>query len=175
MFTVIYTSKICAYFFIPLFPIGKIGILICSNCNNEIKKKHFDTSTLTEYTTLKLISKTPKWTFFGTPFLVALLIYLVLLIKNNNENILRYVNNPQKGDVYEIKIKHKEYTLYLIENIKGDTIYFLKSLYETNKMSGLNDIKEKGKQAYSSEIFYILKPNLVEMREKNIIIDIHRD
>ena len=58
--------------------------------------------------------------------------------------------------------------------MNGDTVFLLINKYESNKATGLADLKNKGEETFSDELYPILKTELKSMLEKGKIIDIDR-
>jgi hypothetical protein len=56
--------------------------------------------------------------------------------------------------------------------VLGDSVFVQINDYETNKVTGLNDLK---KEAYSEEVMGFSKAELKQMLEKGEIIDIERN
>ena len=81
---------------------------------------------------------------------------------------------PQSGDIFEIKTRDNQYTLYKVENIEGDSAFIRANQFESNKISGLADLKRKGEGAYSEFVFPVAKTELKQMLEKGEILDIER-
>ena len=167
-------QKYAHIFWIPFFPIGKTGVTQCAHCKQVLQKKEFTGSLSSSYETLKTNSKTPIWTFSGLALLSALVIWGVISSKEKDEKNAKLILMPQKGDIYEIKKDYKEYTLYKVDNVAGDTVFILVNQYGTNKISGLSDLKNKGEEAFNQEPLPFMKTELKEMLEKGEIIDIDR-
>ena len=161
-------------FWIPLFPIGKVGVTECSHCRQVLEKKAFSRNLNTSYEVMKSKTKTPVWTFSGLAVLTVLIAWGVVTGKQNDERNAALILVPQQGDVYEVKKEDKQYTLFKVESVVGDTVLVLLNEYETNKVTGLSDIKAKGEEAYDAEALPILKADLKAMLEKGEIIDIDR-
>ena len=161
-------------FWIPTFPIGKTGATQCSQCQLIFKKKAFSPSLLGHYHALKSNQKTPLWTFTGLGIIAILIIIAIIAGKRNDEKNAKIILTPQKGDLYEIEISQKAYTLYKVDRISADTVFLLPNLYETNQMAGLSELKEKGDQSFSTEAFPIMKAELKSMLERGEIRDIDR-
>lgn len=167
-------QKYAHVFWIPFFPIGKTGVTECSHCKQVLHKKEFTGNLNRSYETLKSNSKTPIWTFSGLALLSGLLIFGIISSKVNDEKNAKLILTPQKGDIYEVKMDYKQYTLYKVDNVVGDTVFVLVNQYETNKITGLTDIKNKGDQSFIQEPLPLLKTELNSMFEKGKIIDIDR-
>ena len=131
-------------------------------------------SVKSSYDNLKLQTKTPIWTFSGLALVAILISIGVVSAQKNDAKNAQLILSPQSGDVFEVKTKDNQYTLFKVDNVKGDSIFLRVNEYETNKLSGLNDLKRKGDMAYSEETFSFLKSELKEMLSKGEIIDIER-
>lgn len=94
--------------------------------------------------------------------------------KQREEKNLMLIASPQAGDIFEIKIDYKQYTLYKVEKIDGDTVFVLLNDYETNKKRGLKDIKIRRDESFSGESIPILKADLKMMLDDGEIMDIER-
>ena len=94
--------------------------------------------------------------------------------KKNDEKNSRLVLTPQTGDIFEIKTGQNQYTLYKIDYVQGDSVFIRINNYETNKVTGLDDLKRKGENAYSEDVFSVTKTQLKEMFDKGDVIDIER-
>ena len=109
---------------------------------------------------MKSKTKTPVWTFSGLAVLTVLIAWGVVTGKQNDERNAALILVPQQGDVYEVKKEDKQYTLFKVESVVGDTVFVLLNQYETNKATGLSDIRLKGDEAYEAEALPILKADL---------------
>ena len=167
-------QKYAHVFWIPFFPIGKTGVTQCSNCKQVLEKKEFTEILKGSYNTLKATSKTPVWTFSGLALLCLLIIFGVISGKEKDEKNAKLILSPQKGDIYEVKIDYKQYTLYKVDTVAGDTVFILINEYETNKIRGLEGLKKRGDEAFMLEPLPIVKTKLKSMLEKGEIIDIDR-
>jgi hypothetical protein len=167
-------QKYAHVFWIPFFPTGKTAVSQCDHCKQVIKLKEMPASLKEVYEGLKTQNKTPLWTFSGLAILAVLISIGVVASQQNDARNAKLILAPQPGDIFEIKTENNQYTLYKVDDIKGDTAFLLLNEYETNKSSGLNDLKRKGDAAYSKESYSFSKPELKEMLSKGEIIDIDR-
>ena len=78
---------------------------------------------------------------------------------------------PQVGDIFEVKTKDNQYTLYKVDQVQGDSVFIQSSNFEANKVTGLDDLKKKD---YSSDVYGFSKSELKEMLNKGEILDIDR-
>ena len=167
-------QKYAHVFWIPFFPIGKTGLTQCSHCKQVLEKKEFPGYLRSSYEILKQKGKTPVWTFSGIILLFAFFILGGIVSKQREEKNLLLIASPQAEDIFEIKIEYKQYTLYKVEKIDGDTVFVLLNDYETNKRRGLKDLKIRRDESFSGESIPILKPDLKMMLDEGEIMDIER-
>lgn len=164
-------QKYAHVFWIPFFPIGKTGISQCDHCKQVLKLKEMPSSLATAYENLKAQTKTPIWMFAGL-FLVAALITLgVINDKKNDEKNAQFVVAPKAGDIFEIKTKDNQYTLFKVKQVKGDSVFVQINNYEVNKVTGLDDLKEK---EFSEDLYGLSKEALKEMLNNGEILNIDR-
>ncbi|MCW5909024.1 MAG: hypothetical protein KIS94_14255 [Chitinophagales bacterium] len=161
-------------FWIPLFPIGKIGASECSNCKQVLEVKDMPSSYRETYDRLKMQSTTPKWTFAGLGIIAALVLWGAYASNQDKKENLAYINDPKAGDIYEIKSDSKSYTLYKVDYTDADTVFVKLNEYESNKLSGLSDIKAKGDEAFTDYSVGFTKAELLQMLESGELYDIER-
>ena len=164
-------QKYAHVFWIPFFPVGKTGVSQCDHCKQVLKLKEMPSSLKTAYDNLKAQTKTPIWTFAGLALIAVLITIIVISDKKKAERNAQLILTPQTGDVFEIKTKDNQYTLYKVNQVIGDTVFVQVNNYETNKISGLDDLKKKD---YSEDVLGFSKAELKQMLEKGEIIDIDR-
>jgi hypothetical protein len=162
-------------FWIPIFPMGKTGLSECSHCKQVLRKKEFTESLSYHYERMKLQSKTPLWTFSGVGLLVGLFCLGGVVSHAREKENTQWILEPQQGDVYDIKLDYKQYTLFQVSHVVGDTVFVWANQYETNKRRGLSDLKKRGDDAYIQEPVPIVKEELKEMLASGKIMDITRD
>jgi len=167
-------QKYAHVFWIPFFPTGKSIVSQCNNCKQALKLKEMPSSMALSSGNLKSQSKTPVWTFAGLALVVALVTLGIINDKKKDEKNSRLVLAPHTGDIFEIKTDQDQYTLYKIDDVQGDSVFIRINNYETNKLTGLDDLKRKGETAYSEDVFSITKADLKKMLDKGDVIDIER-
>lgn len=167
-------QKYAHVFWIPFFPTGKTAVSQCEHCKKVLKLKEMPDSLKDVYQRVKTQSKPPVWTFAGLALLTVLISIGVVSSQQNDAKNARLILAPQSGDVFEIKTEDNQYSLYKVDAVKDDSVFVLFNQYETNKLSGLSDLKRKGDAAYTDETFYFSKQDLKAMLEKGTILDIER-
>ncbi len=161
-------------FWIPFFPTGKTGVSQCDHCKQVLKLNQMPSSLKDSYENIKTQTKTPVWMFAGLALVAALIVVGVISEKQKGEKNSKLILIPQVGDIFEIKTKEGQYTLYKVGEVSHDSVFLQFHNYETNKMSGLNDLKKKGDNAYTEEMYGVSKGELKQMLDKDEIIDIDR-
>ena len=164
-------QKYAHVFWIPFFPVGKTGVSQCDHCKQVLKLKEMPSSLRTAYDNLKVQTKTPIWTFAGLALVAALITIIIISDKKKAEKNAQLILTPQTGDIFEIKTKDNQYTLYKVYQVEGDSVFVQVNNYETNKITGLDDLKKKD---YSEDVLGFSKTELKQMLEKGEIIDIDR-
>jgi len=69
------------------------------------------------------------------------------------------------------KLESNTYTLVKVNRVKGDSVFLFLNKFQTNKLSGIDDLKSKGYETFE-EGFTI--SDLKAMDKKEEIIDIER-
>jgi hypothetical protein len=82
---------------------------------------------------------------------------------------------PKSGDNLEIKTKENQYTVYKVDEVQGDSVFIRINEFETNKLSGLGELKAKGEKSYSEEVYSFSKTELKTMLAEGEIIDVERN
>lgn len=167
-------QKYAHLFWIPFFPMRKMGISQCNHCKQVLTDKQMPPDLHTTFQTLKAQTKTPVWTFSGIALIAVLVTTVVIANKQRDEKNARLILAPQINDIYEIKLGYKQYTLYQVAAVKNDSVFVKINQYETNKSTGLRELKSKGESVYSEDYLPLSKAELKDMLEKGEIIDIDR-
>ncbi len=167
-------QKYAHVFWIPFFPIGKTGASECSHCKQVLPLKQMPESLSASYEQLRSQEKTPVWMFSGLALLAVLVVAGIVTSKQKDVRNARLIAAPHQGDIFEVRTENRQYTLYKVHDVKGDSAFLQLSTFETNKISGLYDLKRKGEAAYTEELYSFSTAELKEMVKKGEIIDIER-
>src|SRR6185503_173866 len=160
-------------FWIPMFPIGKTGVSVCANCRQVLKLKDMPSGLRLAYDNIKEDTRIPVWHFSGLALIVVAIIAGSISEKNKAEKVSKFILNPKKGDIFELKIKDNVYTLYKVQAVEKDTVFFAANKYQTNLETGLDDLQKKPFDTDS--VYGVAKAALIEMNRKEEIIDIDRN
>jgi hypothetical protein len=167
-------QKYAHVFWIPLFPIGKTGVSQCDHCKQVLKLNQMPPHLKTAYTNLKAQAKTPIWMFIGSALIVALIIFAAIEGNEKDAKNAKLILSPQMGDVFEVKTKEGDYTLYKVALVEADSVFIRVNEFQVNKSSGLYKIREKGDVAFSQDLYGFSKAELKKMQADGEIIDIDR-
>nr|MBI1229818.1 zinc-ribbon domain-containing protein [Cytophagales bacterium] len=161
-------------FWIPFIPMGKTAVTQCSHCKQVLEKKEFTRDLRFSYDAIRSKTKIPIWTYSGLGLFAAFIVLGAISSNQRDERNTNFISEPQVGDVYEIKIEYKQYTLYKVGNISGDTVFVLAHQFETNKKSGLRELKRKGDAGFFEDLLPIHKAELKEMLDNGEIMEVER-
>ncbi|MBC7851573.1 MAG: hypothetical protein H7Y31_17645 [Chitinophagaceae bacterium] len=168
-------QKYAHVFWIPFFALSKTGVSQCDHCKEVLKAKEMPQSISSAYSDLKSKSKTPLWTFSGLALLVVLIFAVVIISQRNDAKNAQLVLAPQVNDIFEIRTTDNQYTIYKVAEVQKDSVFVYVNNFETNKMSGLNDLKKRGTGAYADFVVPLAKIELKRMLEAGEIMDIERN
>jgi len=168
-------QKYAHVFWIPLFPVGKTVVSQCDHCKQVLKQKEIPSSLISSYENIKSQTKTPLWTFSGLALIAILITVTVINDQKNDKENAQLILTPKSGDIFEIKTKENQYTVYKVDEVQGDSVYIRINEYETNKLSGLGELKSKGEKNFSEETYAFSKTELKKMLEQGEIIDVERN
>ncbi len=167
-------QKYAHIYWIPLFPFSKTGATVCTHCKQSLELKQMPPAFKEKYERLKSQKSAPIWTFSGLGLIAVLIVVGMVSAKRSEGRMQGMVQDARVNDVYEVKLPDKQYSLYKVQEIKGDSIWVLEHMYETNKLSGLSDLKEKGDEAYAPEPIVFTRQQLLKMVKDDDIKDIER-
>lgn len=167
-------QKYAHVFWIPLFPIGKTGVSQCDHCKQVLKLNQMPPALKTAYANLKAQTKTPVWMFIGSALIAVLIVFAVIEGKEKDAKNAKLILSPQMGDVFEVKTKEGDYTLYKVALVEADSVFIRANEFQVNKSSALYKINEKGDAAFSKDVYGFSKTELKQMQASGEIIDIIR-
>jgi hypothetical protein len=167
-------QKYAHVFWIPFFPMGKTGVSQCSHCKQALKLKEMPDGIRSAYENLKAQTKAPVWMFSGLALVAILITVGIINSKQNDARNAKLIAAPLAGDVYEVKTTDGQYTLYKVDNVKSDSVFYLVHQFQTNKSTGLGELKRKGEAAYVDDPYGVTKSELKTMFDKGEIMDVDR-
>lgn len=158
-------------YWIPLFPVAKKAVSQCTSCNHVLEKAQFPEKYKSDYEDLKFTAKTPTWMFAGLGIIAVIIVAAFITSQRNDTENAELILSPEKGDLYEVKLSDKEYTLYKVDKVEGNAVYVFENEYATNQAS---DAKNLVLKPFYKESSPIMKTDLKVMLEKGQIMDVER-
>ena len=158
-------------FWIPVFPIGKTGVSQCTHCQQVLALKNMTPALKLSYENLRSDTKTPLWTFSGIAVIIAIFAFAAIHGKQNAERVTKMIPALQKGDVLHLKLTNNAYSLSKVTQVHGDTVFFVNNKYQTDRESGLGELKSK---EYDTEERFFTVAELKELNKKDKVLDIDR-
>ena len=158
-------------FWIPFFPIGKTGVSQCMHCQQVLKLQQMPASFRLSYDNMKSDVRIPIWTFSGMLLIAIIVISGVIFDKQKAKKVTEMIPDLKNGDILHVKLKDSVYTLAKVSRVKGDTVFMFLNNYQTDKSTGIDDLKDKGYAALEDTTTIA---DLNEMNNKNRILDIER-
>src|SRR5882672_1182143 len=116
-------QKYAHVFWIPLFPVGKTVVSQCDHCKQVLKQKEMPSSLLSTYESIKSQTKTPIWTFSGLAVIAILITIGVVNDQKNDQENAQLILAPKPGDIFEIKTRENQYTIYKVDEVQGDSVF----------------------------------------------------
>jgi hypothetical protein len=124
------------------------------------------------YGTVKAKTKTPIWTFVGLAIIAVLVLMEVNNSRKKDQNNSAFILAPKTGDVFEVKTKDNQYTLFKAVRVEADSVFVQINNYVADRSTALYKMKNK---EYSPSVFALSKKELKEMFDKGNILDIDRN
>ncbi len=166
-------GKYAHVYWIPTFPYGKVTVAECDSCKKTYKLKELPNSIKEKINLDKSGTRYPLWYFSGLAVLFAVLFSVGYSVKLDNQNNEKYINNPQIGDVFSIKLPTANYyTCAKIKEITKDSVFLNFNKYEINKRSKISKIDKA--ENYDSLLEGYSKAELLNLFKEEIIYDIER-
>jgi hypothetical protein len=158
-------------FWIPFFPIGKMGVSACSNCRQVLKDKNMPASLKLSCQNLKSQTRTPVWNFAGLGIVAVIAVSVMVNDNQTKKKVSRLILTPKPGDVLHIKEKDTSYTLYKLTRVTKDSVYLVLCKYESDQENDLDNLEAKGFDTVENALS---RSEFVEMNTNEKILDIDR-
>ena len=160
--------------FIPLFPIYKRMEVWCQQCGGQSQVANYPPEIQTQMRDFKRSQKPKIWQFLGLILIIIFIGSAIISGQREKANTKKYLEAPVLNDVYCIRYDDKEYSLMMIAEIEGDSIYFHNNEYHTSKTSSVDKLHRA--DFYEQGVVYgYSKEELKELYQKGSIRYIWRD
>ncbi|WP_196889927.1 hypothetical protein [Aureivirga sp. CE67] len=168
-------KKIFSIFWIPTFPLGKIGKAECLYCQSEFKKSKMSPELIHGYELVK-DKKNIKATDFSGLIILCGFISMVFLMDDGSyeEKEKLYLEAPKKGDLYSYKINDKHRYSYLkVERVSEDSIFVIPNSKYSSRIMKMRRINKA--ENYNPNLKYgISKDEVYKMYQEDKIFQISR-
>ena len=166
-------QKYMHLFWIPMFPLRKIGVSHCEFCKQVLTLKEMPPFLVTAYDNLKAKARAPFWTYTGLSIIVFFSInYKIDELKKSNE-IEKAIKTPRHGDIFEVKLENNNYTFYKVDHVRGDSIFVRKSRFQSKFSSDIENLKRKGYDVYEKYFFLVERSDLEQMFNNDKVLDVY--
>jgi len=160
-------------FWIPLFPMGKIGVFECQHCHKGFKKKELGEDGKMEYKNFLGDVKTPLWKYSGLALITLFIAWMTYSDKRKEEKVSVLVEKPAMYDKYTFKTEGNSYSTFKIVEVFDDSVYINQNDYEIDRLSAIYKIDKE--ENYPSDIYVVSKAEMQSLYEAGDIVDIERD
>lgn len=159
-------------FWIPTFPMGKVGASQCQHCKQTLKTSEMPEGLKNEYRRIKTGAKGPIWQFAGLGLFILLMVFAGFSSKRSSEQTREYIKVPAIGDVYKYKLDSKSYTTLKVTDVAGDSVFVSPNEYEINKRSRIYRIDKP--ENYAGYSYGISLGDLEAMHQSGEIFEVNR-
>jgi hypothetical protein len=168
-------QKYAANFSLPFYPTGKRVVSVCSHCKQFLELGEMTPQQKEQATILKSNTKTPLWTFSGLFIVLAVIIGIFLFTKNQKDKEPGLIVKPQIGDIYDLHLENKQYSVMKVINVKADTITVAENKYEVTRNKDLHKLDTDADSSfYLDEAYPLTISEIKEMYKNDEIISVHR-
>ena len=159
-------------FWIPLFPLNKIGVSECQHCKSTLRPKEMPEALNREYDNLKMENKGPLWQFSGL-FLIAILIVWISYSSGQDKKLeMQHIKNPEVGDVYRYKLETGRYSTFKVAQISEDSVFLFPNEFEITKRSKVYKIDKA--ENYSDSALGFTRQEILDFYDSGYIYDVDR-
>ncbi|HEX6426483.1 MAG TPA: hypothetical protein VF008_02310 [Niastella sp.] len=161
-------------FWIPIFPIGTIGLSECTHCKKAMYRNEMPPAMQVVYKEARQKSKTPLKFFSGLLLAGVFFVLVVFAVFFDRNNSTAWIQAPRAGDVYEVK-EAEGYTLYKVVGLHDDSVTLVPHQFIVEKSSRLRKLKREHPDDYdNTSQFSIVRKDLKAMYDARTIKKVNR-
>ncbi|HPF11598.1 MAG TPA: hypothetical protein PKW08_09540 [Flavobacteriaceae bacterium] len=128
-------------YWIPFFSLGKTNILECDSCRRTFTVGEVPQAIKVKFDFAKQGAKIPFWYYSGLMLIAGVILIGIYFARVQKSLEKEYLNEPHVGDVYHFKDPTSHYySTMKITGLDGNTLFFVVNDYETDRMSGVDEI-----------------------------------
>ncbi len=117
----------------------------------------------------------PRWIYSGLILLVSFIIFFFIWQDQKKEENAGLIEAPVKGDLYLMKDKNDQYTLYKVGRIDLDTVFVFRNKTRVNGSFEWAALKKSGNESYEERLIGFSKAELRKMFEDGTIEGVKRN
>ncbi|GAA4786601.1 hypothetical protein GCM10023231_13320 [Olivibacter ginsenosidimutans] len=160
-------------FWIPVFPYSRKVMSYCAHCRQVLSKEEMPAD-------LAIQAKTERprlrlWHFSGIGLIVACLAFAGIAESYEKKQTKTFMQDPEVGDVYGIKLANGHYTLCVLSKIEPDSLGFRMNNYEVDAAADLSKLRNHYANDYEDSLYFWPKFELERLLNENYIVQIKRD
>jgi hypothetical protein len=161
-------------FWIPMFPIEKIVITVCTHCKQSLVDEQIYPEYWKAISNQNIKHKAPFWTFIGLVIFGIIILSIIIGALGATFHRKHILSNPQKGDIYFIRDKNWNYSLFKVAEASSDSVYLNKSVLSVNQRAGFDMLKnELG--VYDSITIGYSKKDILKVYSEGKLVEIIRN
>ncbi len=162
------------FFWIPVFPVGKECISVCTECKQTLKGKQLPEDINNFARNEFITAKTPWYSFIGTVLGILLILGGIIYNIEHDKQSEEYLRHPEKGDIYEYQQEKGGYSFLKVTGTTKDKIYFNDSNYEYNSNPTAGKIDFKETDFFAPDEYEMTLTELETMYKNHKITDVVR-
>ena len=156
-----------------MFPLSKTGISQCNHCKQVLYYNQMPDSLKAVYQQEKAKAKTPWGYRFGL-ILIGLFFAFVIASVMFGGASKSDIAAAEVNDIYQVKEGSRNYALYKVIAVNGDTVTFVKNSEVATKSSQLNKLMKYAWDKYQTDSIKFTKKELEDMISNRKLIDIEK-
>jgi len=159
-------------FWIPFFPMGKVGVFECQHCHKGFKKNELGEDGKREYKNFLTDVKTPLWKYSGLALVGLFVAWGFYSDKQKEDKVAKLIESPAMYDKYTFTTETNSYSTFKVVEVFEDSIYVNQNDYEIDRLSSIDEIDKA--ENYPDDIYVISNAEIKEMHAAGEIKDIER-
>lgn len=171
--SLVFAVKYFHIFWIPMFPYSKVGASQCSHCKQVLYNNEMPDGLKTVYEQEKSQAKTP-WVYRTGLILIGLFMAFVIGVIVFGGASKADIKTPIVNDVYQVKDGNRNYALYKVIAVNGDTVTVVKHNEVARKASQLDQLMKNEADNYSKNETKFTKSELEQMISDRKLIDVEK-
>jgi hypothetical protein len=159
-------KKYAHFFFIPMFPLGRLAATECSHCKQVLGWEEMPDSFKEATVALGSTVRNPLWHWAGSVLLIGFIAGLAFLFIGDAKRGGELAAQPQKGDVWSVRLPDHTYTLLKVVDVTSDSVKVRHHSFQVNKVKGLREMRELSDSLFAPLITAMSRQDLIDQQGK---------